>query len=172
MQLQNVISRKNCVNKLFFCQHLKVNDENSRIRIQDPDPDPDPGSESGSGSISQRHRSADPDPPQNVIGSVCNPEPHPDRIQHSFKYFLQNLAFLIVSINSQKVVIIFYLFLYFFDCLTVLCWIQIQIRIPNQIFFLIGFLVSVIFSVVSTPTYVKLPFFQSWKEKTTLTTFL
>jgi hypothetical protein len=23
---------------------------------------------------------ADPDPPQNVIGSVCNPEPHPDRI--------------------------------------------------------------------------------------------
>jgi hypothetical protein len=39
MQLQKVISRKNCVKKLVFACILKVNDENGRIRIQDPEPD-------------------------------------------------------------------------------------------------------------------------------------
>jgi hypothetical protein len=34
--------QKKLCKKIFFGWHLKVNDENSRIRIQDPDPDPDP----------------------------------------------------------------------------------------------------------------------------------
>jgi hypothetical protein len=38
MYLQKVVSRKNCVKKLFFAGILKVRDENGRIRIQDPDP--------------------------------------------------------------------------------------------------------------------------------------
>jgi hypothetical protein len=42
MQLQKVRSRKNCFKKLVICWHLKVNDENRRIRIEDRDPDPNP----------------------------------------------------------------------------------------------------------------------------------
>jgi hypothetical protein len=46
MYLQKVKGKKTLRKKLVFCWHLKVNDENSRIRSEsgptDPDPVPDP----------------------------------------------------------------------------------------------------------------------------------
>jgi hypothetical protein len=40
MYLKKVLSRKNCIKKIFFPGIFKVNAENRRILIKDPDSDP------------------------------------------------------------------------------------------------------------------------------------
>ncbi len=77
MQLQKVISRKNCVKKLvFFAGILKVNDK---------------------GSISQRHGSADPDPPK--MSWIRNTASKSNKQKN---FFLNQFFVGVLKINGDK----------------------------------------------------------------------